>query len=161
MRVTCALLLVALAAAGCAKKNEDPNGVGPWQFGRSTLADAESAGRCMPIDDGQMQCIGMSAMQVGGQSGETQVYFASKAKDAPLIEISISIHTCDAPAVATDLTGRIGKPTSQSDDGKMLFWSMSTMFVRALVPDKQSGSCELNFVDPKDAKSIADLKAGK
>ena len=161
MRVTCALLLVALAAAGCAKKNEDPNGVGPWQFGRSKLADAEAAGRCLPIDDGQMQCVGLSAMQVGGQIGDPQTYFASKAKDAALIEISISIHTCDAPAVANDLAARIGKPTSQSDDGKMLFWSMSTMFVRALVPDKSSGWCELNFVDPKDDKSIADLKAGK
>jgi hypothetical protein len=166
MRFPCALSIAALAAlpllvSGCGKKDESPNGVGPWQFGRSVLADAEAAGRCIPIEGGQMQCIGLSAMQVGGQIGEPQTYFASNAKDAKLVEIAITIRTCDAPAVAGDLSTRIGKPTSQSDDGKMLFWQMSTMFVRALVPDKKSGWCELNFVDPGDAQRIADLKAGK
>jgi hypothetical protein len=156
------LILVALTAlCACEKKNSDPNGVGPWQFGRSKLADAEAAGRCLPIEGGQMHCIGLSAMQVGGQVGDPQTYFASKEKDAPLIEISISIRTCDAKAVAADLTQRIGPPSSQSADGSQLIWSLSTMFVRALVPDKQSGSCELNFVQPKDEQRIADLKAGK
>jgi hypothetical protein len=164
MRIPCALLIAAVWAcvlAGCAKKNEDPNGVGPWQFGKSTLADAEAAGRCLPIEGGQMQCVGLSAMQVGGQVGDPQTYFASSKKDAPLLEIAITIRTCDAPAVANDLVGRIGKPTTQSADGKMLTWKMSTMFVRALVPDKSSGWCELNFADLKDAARIADLQAGK
>jgi hypothetical protein len=160
MRFVIVVLLAALAA-GCEKKEEGPNGVGPWQFGRSTLADAEAAGRCIPIENGQMHCIGLSAMQVGGQIGDTQTYFASGDKKAALIEISISIRTCDAAAVAADLSARIGKPSSQSEDGKQLFWALKSMFVRALVPDKQSGSCELNFVDPKDEQRIADLKAGK
>ena len=161
MRFSCALVVALIALSGCSKKDESPNGVGPWQFGRSVLSDAEAAGRCIPIEGGQMQCIGLSAMQVGGQVGEPQVYFASAAKDAKLIEIAITIRTCDAPAVANDLTTRIGKPTTQSDDGKMLTWQMSTMFVRALVPDKKSGWCELSFVDPGDQARIADLKAGK
>ncbi len=161
MRFVLALVLVAAALAGCQKKNADPNGVGPWQFGRSKLADAEAAGRCIPIESGEMHCLGLSAMQVGGQIGDTQTYFASTDKSAALIEISISIKTCDAKAVAADLSTRIGPPRSQSEDGTQLFWSMSTMFVRALVPDKQSGGCEINFVQPKDEQRIADLKAGK
>ena len=154
-------VLLLLAATGCEKKTKDPNGVGPWQFGRSKLSDAEAAGRCLPIEGGQMHCIGLSAMQVGGQIGETQLYFASTDKQAHLIEISLAIKTCDAPAVAQDLTQRIGAPSSQSEDGKQLFWSLSTMFVRALVPDRKSGECQVNFVLPKDEQRIADLKAGK
>jgi hypothetical protein len=161
MRLQLLPILLVVLATGCEKKNSDPNGVGPWQFGRSKLADAEAAGRCLPIEDGQMHCVGLSAMQVGGQIGDTQTYFASKDKGAALIEITITVRTCDAAAVAADLNKIIGKPSSQSEDGKQLYWSMSTMFVRALVPDKQSGWCEVNFVEPKDAARIADLKAGK
>jgi hypothetical protein len=153
--------LLPLALAACDKKPQDPNGVGPWQFGRSKLADAETAGRCLPIEGGQMHCIGLSAMQVGGQVGDTQVYFASAEKSAPLIEISLAIKACDASAVANDLGGRIGMPQERGPDGATLYWSLSTMFVRALVPDKKTGESQLNFVLPTDAQRIADLKAGK
>jgi hypothetical protein len=113
-----ALLAVLLVVAtGCEKKNQDPNGVGPWQFGRSVLSDAEAAGRCLPLESGEMHCIGMTASQIGGQVGETDTYFRSKDKTSGLIEIAITVRSCDAAAVASDLIGRIGKPTTQSDDG--------------------------------------------
>ncbi len=159
------LLLIALCvtalAAGCGKKNEDPNGVGPWQFGRSKLADAEAAGRCLPIEGGQMHCIGLSAMQIGGQVGDTQAYFGSAEKSAPLMEITIIIKACEPQAVAADLSTRIGPATSQSKDGKQQFWKMSTMFVRALVPDVATGECQVNFVSLKDTQRIADVEAGR
>jgi hypothetical protein len=163
VRLASVLLLVTTFAlvSGCKKPNEDPNGVGPWMFGRSKLADAEAAGRCLPLEGGEMHCIGLTVMTVGGQAAETQVYFKSKDKDAALIEISLGIRACDAKAVAADLTQRIGPPKSQSADGALLTWSLSTMFVRALVPDKQTGECQINFVDPKDEARINDLKAGK
>ena len=161
MRFSLVLVAALAVLAACAKKNTDPNGVGPWQFGKTTLADAEPAGRCLPIEGGLMQCIGLSSMQVGGQTAGTELYFASKAKDAKLVEISLSVKACDAPSVANDLSTRIGPPKVQALGGSKLTWTLSTMYVRALVPDKQSGECLVNFVLPSDAERIKQLEADK
>jgi hypothetical protein len=153
-------LILVLGLLACSKADDGMNGVGPWNFKRSTLADAEAAGRCLAIEGGFMQCLGLSAMQVGGQPANVQLYFQSADKSAPLIEISLSIRTCKAAEVAADLTTRLGEPKDVLDGGKTLFWAPKGMFVRAQVPEKGSGVCVITFVTPTDATRIEDLKKG-
>ena len=155
------LLAASLALAGaCAKKHSDPDGVGPWQFGKSKLADAEAAGRCLP-GQGSVQCVGLSSISIGAQPAQTDLYFKSDAKDAPLIEIVLTIRTCDAAAAGTALEAVLGPPTSVDKGGALRFWSWSTMFVAAQLPEKGSIECMVNFVEPKDDARIAELKAGQ
>jgi hypothetical protein len=156
--VACAALL--LAGGACDKKKSDPNGVGPWQFGKSKLADAEAAGRCLP-GDGVVQCVGLSGIQIGKQAAQTDLYFKSNAKDAPLIEISLIIRACDAEAAGAALEQVIGPPTSASKDNRAHFWKWSTMFVAAQLPAKGSIECLISFVEPKDEARIAELQAGQ
>jgi hypothetical protein len=159
--VLLATLAASFAASACAKKNTDPNGVGPWQFGKSKLADAKAAGRCLPVEGGVVQCIGLSAMQVGGQTAGTELYFSSPADESALIEISLTVKACDARSVANDLAARIGAPKAELDGGTRVIWKLSTMVVRALVPEKRSGECQVNFVLPTDTQRIADFEASQ
>jgi hypothetical protein len=160
MRSSLLIVAMFLGMVACEKADEGPNGVGPWNFKRSRLADAEAAGRCMPIEGGFVQCIGLTSMGLGGQDAHVQLYFKSADKNAPLMEISLSVKTCQPPAVAADLIARIGEPKDRRDGDKTLFWSLPGMFVRALVPEKGSGECLVTFVSPADKARIEDLQKG-
>ena len=156
-----ALVVVAVAAAaGCKRKESGPNGVGPWQFGKSKLADAEAAGRCLPGDP-PIQCIGLSAVQIGKQVAATELYFASGESSAPLLEISLTVRTCDVAEAGSALEGVIGPVTEQSKDGRLKFWAMKEMFVVAQLPAKGTRECLVNFVEPKDTARIEELKKGE
>jgi hypothetical protein len=150
---------LALAITACQKKAGDPDGVGPWQFSKSKLADAETAGRCLP-PQGFVQCVGLSSIQIGKQKAETDLYFASEAKDANLVEIALSIRSCDVSDAGQALEKVLGPAKETLMDGKLRTWSYSTMFVSARLPAKGSSECLINFVEPKDTARIAELRAG-
>jgi predicted small lipoprotein YifL len=157
--------LVALLAVlpACGKKgSSDPNGVGPWQFGKTKLADAEAAGRCLPAGSGgTVMCVGLSAIQIGAQPAQTDLYFKSADKNAPLLEISLTVRACDVENAGAALDKVLGPAKETSPDGRIRSWTYETMFVVAQLPAKGSMECLVNFVDPKDTQRIADLKAGK
>jgi hypothetical protein len=155
-------LIVAsfLVLVGCKHKPSDPNGVGPWQFGKTKLSDAEATGRCLP-GEGATMCVGLSALQIGKQPAQTDLYFASSDKNAPLIEIALTVRACDVADAGAALDKVLGPSKDVSPDGKLRFWSYQPMFVAAKLPAKGSVECQVNFVDPKDSKRIAELRAGE
>lgn len=161
MRTALLVIVVLVSGVACKKATSDPNGVGPWQFGKSKLKDAEDAGRCLPGTGTEMYCVGMSATMIGKQAAETTVYFGTNAKDSPLLEIALAVHACDPAAAAASLEAVLGPAKESLDEGRLRFWPLSTMFVSAKLPAKGSIECDVNFVTPKDAARIADLRAGK
>jgi hypothetical protein len=156
--VILALLAASLtmAASGCKRPKKDPVGLGPYRFGETTLADAEKVGRCLPLGDEPdvVQCLGMPDAGLGGQS---VFYFSQTTKQ--LREIEVTLRGCDPPEVGRKLEGMIKPASEKLDDGRRMFWNLTTMFVSARLPYAGTRECLINFVALDDTARIAALKA--
>ena len=153
-----ALAAVALAAAapGCQRKAE-LGGIGPYLLGKTRLVDGEVNFRCEPSGEVTF-CFGGPVVAVGDQPAAVSLYFAGTDKMSPLVEIFLNVRSCKVDALDAVLGKLLGPPTESRD--KRRFWVLKRMFVAAALRTT-GASCELSFVDPRDEKRIAELRAGK
>jgi hypothetical protein len=151
-----AVVAVVVSMGACKKK--DLVGVGPYRFGETNLAEAEKAGRCIPVPDepDMLQCLGMPGAGLGG----TENIFFSR-KTTLLAEIEISLPSCNPVGKAQELENSLGKPESKTPDGRRVIWALDRMFVIARLPLEGSQECLINFVANEDKARIAKLRSGQ
>ncbi len=157
--LTVVALALAMLAPGCKRKVADPNGVGDYQFGKTTLGSIQKLTRCNP-DGAYTLCMGQAlpATKIGAQPANTDLYFKGTDATSPLVEIALTIRGCQPEDAAKALTTVLGKPDSESHDKKM-YWTGKLMFTSAKLPAHGSIQCEVNFVEATDADRIKELKA--
>lgn len=160
MRSVLVCALFALLLSACERKPPEVAGVGRYVFGSTVLKDVRSSMRCMPTSFGEIQCLTTKGVQIGGQTGHTQLYFPKDADDAHLLEVAVTLRACEVEEAAAALDQQLGPPSEVKDGGTRRFWRRKHMVVAAELPTKGSIECNVNFVDPSDTGRIDELVNG-
>jgi hypothetical protein len=159
MRITLVALVVVSLSSCKPRPKPEPNGLGPWEFGKTTLADARKRTSCLQNGE-YWECMpegtGMQSIKVGEQASGLKPIFRGADDKAPLVEIYLEFRACQVPAVTEWLVKTLGKPDEGSSE-KKAFWTKKLMFVGAFLPAK-GGTCEISFVTIDDAERIKYLK---
>jgi len=146
------IVVIAVSAAGCARKRPAINGIGSWVLLETPLRDAP--GFCSP--DTITFCSGNGSVSLGGQPASVGLYFRGSQPTSPLVEITLTVRRCDPGALARALVDVLGDPSSRVNHHMM--WRGKLAFVAAAVPAPQR-RCEVSFVTIEDRPRIAELTA--
>ena len=158
MRTILASALLVVACGACGSREPEPNGIGPYVLGKTRLVDGKISFRCEP--GGELtHCFGGPEVAVGTQAAQVDLYFAGTGDDAPLAEIFLSVRACRTDEVGQAMAQALGPPGEQAET--RMLWNRKLVFVEAKLPAPGGSACELSFVDPKDTKRVAELKAGR
>ncbi|MBI4508488.1 MAG: hypothetical protein HY698_02550 [Deltaproteobacteria bacterium] len=142
-----------LVGTAC-QRAQEVNGVGPYIIGKTMLADGQAAGRCIPSGE-ITHCFGMEDINLGDKPAQVGLYFAGKDPGARLMEVAMSVRSCDFESVTRALERALGTPTERRT--KRHLWTRKLIFVSAALSER---TCEVSFVDSKDQARITELKAG-
>ena len=148
-----AVLLAALAAAACDKKEAPIDGIGPWHLGKS---EASQGTICQPQDSGLTWCSHNPEMSVAEHRASVDLYFRGHEPGAKLVEILLALSApCRPEAVERWLSSRLGAAAATYRDG--IVWRGPAATIVALLP-APDGECRIHFIDPGDEARRAVLE---
>lgn len=117
-----ALATAALAATallflpGCDRRDRSYAGIGTYQVGKTTLADA--SGRCEPTElpDGRKGtwCYLQPALTIASRPADVDLYFLGETPDAPMIELQLDVRGCEPDRLSLWLRERFGAPRTST-----------------------------------------------
>jgi hypothetical protein len=96
-------------------------------------------------------------MAIAEHQADVLLYFRGHEPKSPLIEIILSIDRCKPQGIVLALEHQLG--AAHEVEGNLYVWTGKAAVIVAQVPTKD-GRCEINFVDPGDAKRISQLRGG-
>jgi hypothetical protein len=169
------LLLAALAA--CEGRKAEPNGIGSYRFGTTTLATI-GIGNCQPTEltDGRKAtwCFALTPLKVGKRVAEVDAYFlgdpppakleltkeeAAELKIArsklPLIEVQLKIRGCSEDELERWLRERFGPPIESKST--RAYWKNSFIWVAAFMPS-EPGRCLVHILPISENAEIDRIK---
>lgn len=122
------------------------------------LKDANE-GVCQPTDltDGRKAtwCFANKPFKIGQRTANVDLYFLGTQKDAPLIEIQISVRGCDEDELAQWLRTNFGAPVDQKP--KRGYWQNPHLWIGALLP-AEPGRCVVHMLPLSEQAEIARIK---
>ncbi len=152
MRGVAVLALSVVFAAGCSRKPKEIDGIGDWHLGLTQKKDGYV---CTPQSDGITFCSQQPQMGIADQVADILLYFRGNEETSPLVEIIVSIDRCRPEGVVMAFEKQLGPPHERAANLHMWFGKLATIIAQLPTSD---GRCEINFVDPADAKRIAELR---
>jgi hypothetical protein len=144
--------VILACALACKGKQAEIDGVADWHLGRTQKKEGYV---CTPQKDGITFCSSQPQIMIAEQAAEVLLYFAGNEDTAPLVEIILAIDRCRPEAVALAFEKQLGAPHESS--GTTRIWSGKSAVIIAQLPTPDD-RCEISFVDPTDAKRIAELR---
>ncbi len=156
-------LLALLALSACDGAKVEPNGIGNYRFGHTTIGNIHD-GNCQPTElrDGRkaIWCFGLPPIKVGKRVAEVDAYFnampPSDAKTAPLIEVQLKVRGCSEDETERWLRERFGPPIESKSTRE--YWKNSFMWVGALLPS-EPGRCLIHILPLSENAEIDRIKA--
>ena len=158
--------LVAIAAggtlvgvvAGCNGHKVDPSGLGPYVFGRTTVASIHD-GNCQPtqLRDGRQAtwCFALPPIKVGKRVAEVYAYFGGREPTSPLIELQLQVRGCVEDEADEWMRARFGPPIETRSARE--YWKNSFMWMAAKLPS-EPGRCLIHFLPLSENQEIARIK---
>jgi hypothetical protein len=148
------VVLAALAAVSCSKKEGPIDGIGGWHIGKTRVKEGTI---CQPQEGGDLTwCSHNPEMVIAEHRASVDLYFRGKGEEAVLVEILLAMgQPCNTEALDRWLTSKLG--SASGTRGKALVWNGKAATVAALLPAKD-GECRIHFLDPKDEKRLAELE---
>ena len=156
-RPSLVLLLLVAAAAGC-KRERPIDGIGPYRFGKTTLASWGYA--CNPADaKGRIFCQSnplekTHSYMLGQQNALIAATFYGGDKTSPLAELELFVADCKVDSLRSWLRSQFGSPSSTTEE--KLFWKQRELFIAAKVPPGAS-DCYITMVESDNAARIDEL----
>ena len=150
-------LALLLAIGGCDKPKKEWSGIGKWIINKTTLEDWGYMNMCSP--SGELMWCQNSPLEkthtvkMGGQDAVVGTYYKGTKEDAPLVEIVLTVDSCQPEPLQSWMRETFGKPTA--DKGKVVHWAGKLVFISA----KLGSSCQVVFVAADDKKRIGELQA--
>jgi hypothetical protein len=155
--VRAALCAVAIAAA-CSGRTPEPSGIGPYVFGKTTVASIHE-GNCQPttLRDGRatIWCMALPPIKVGKHSAEVYAYFGGTQPTSPLIEVQLSVRGCVEDEAERWMRERFGPPIENKSTRE--YWKNSFMWMAAKLPS-EPGRCLLHFLPLSENQEIDRIK---
>ncbi|HEY4239675.1 MAG TPA: hypothetical protein VGM88_07665 [Kofleriaceae bacterium] len=146
------LALASLALAACSGRDPEPGGLGKWSFAKTTVAQAETEGRCQPTElfDGRkaLWCFGLTPVKIGARAADVDLYFT----DGKLIEIQVKLRGCDENTFEQFFRRIYGPPIETK--GNHEFWKNSFLWAAAFMPS-EPGRCLAHILPLSEAGEIA------
>jgi hypothetical protein len=150
------VLLVAFVA--CKERTPEPAGVGPYVFGKSTLAGIHD-GVCQPTDleDGRKAtwCFTLPPIKVGKRVAEVDAYYLGSDKTAPLIELQLKVRGCVEDEADRWMREHFGPPIESKSTRE--YWKNSFLWAAAFLPS-EPGRCLLRFLPLSENAEIERIK---
>jgi hypothetical protein len=186
-RTALAIALLATLAA-CKAKKAEPNGLGPYRFGHTTLASLNNnpsltslMTKCQPteLSDGRKAtwCFALNPIMVGERSADVDAYFLGS--EPPLLPEGATEEQKKArldelkkmPLIELQLKirGCVEQQVEQwmrqryggalpETKGPKVFWANSFMWAMAVLPS-EPGRCMIHMLPASETAEIARLKA--
>lgn len=152
-----ALLVVAVLAA-CKSRPAEPPGVGPYVFGRTTLASVHD-GNCSPSDVGGDRkgtwCTLLPPIKVGTKAANIDAFFLGTEKTAPLIELELKVRGCVEDEADRWMRERFGTPFKTKATRE--YWKNSFLWASAELPSEPA-MCTIRFLPLSETDEIARLE---
>ncbi len=157
-----AVALIVLALAACKGGAGEVNGIGPYQFGKSTRGTIHQ-GNCQPTDlaDGKKGtwCFLLPPFKVGAKhAANVDLYFAGTEDSAPLVKVVLAVRGCEEQELDTWMRERFGLPFETK--GGREFWKNDFQWIMAELPT-EPGKCLVYLLPIGEAAEIERLKAPK
>jgi hypothetical protein len=154
-----ALAGASLALLGaCKPRQAEPAGLGPYVFGHTTFGQIHD-GRCEPttLRDGRnaMWCFALPPIKVEQRTAEVDAYFNGTGKDAPLIEIQLTVRGCVEDQLDAWMRVHFGAPIETRSTRE--YWKNSFLWAAALLPS-EPGRCLVHFLPLSENAEIARIK---
>ncbi len=114
---TAALAATALLSLpGCDRRDRSYAGIGTYQVGKTTLADA--SGRCEPTELPDERkgtwCYLQPALTIASRPADVDLYFLGETPDAPMIELQLDVRGCEPDRLSLWLRERFGAPRTST-----------------------------------------------
>ena len=149
------VLVAALVACG---KEPEPSGIGPYIFGKTTVASIHD-GNCQPTElrDGRkvVWCMALPPFKVGKHAAEVYAYFGGTEPSSPLIELQLSVRGCVEDEAERWLRERFGPPIENKPTRE--YWKNSFMWIGAKLPS-EPGRCLIHFLPLSENQEIDRIK---
>ena len=152
---------VGLGLSSCVSscgRDAEPNGVGTWRFGHSTLASVH-AGVCQPtsLDDGRKVtwCFAQVPFKIGKHVAEVDLYFNGSEKTAPLIELQMKVRGCVEDELDQWLRAAFGPPIETRSTRS--YWTNSFLWIAAFMPS-EPGRCLVRVLPLSENAEIERIK---
>jgi hypothetical protein len=173
-----AALAAGGAAIGCDDRKAEPNGLGPYRFGKTTRAQLTS-GVCQPTEltDGRKAtwCFALPPIKVGKRVAEVDAYFLGTEPPAlpddatkeqlearkqqlaqlPLIEVQLKVRGCNEDELDRWMRERFGPPIESKSTRQ--YWKNSFLWAAALMPSEPS-RCLVHFLPISENAEIERIK---
>ncbi|MGE0869387.1 MAG: hypothetical protein AB7P03_12530 [Kofleriaceae bacterium] len=153
------VIAAVLALAGCAPKDNDPTGIGKWQFGKFTLAKVDYTPFCQKTDlsDGRKGtwCFQQPPFKIGDRTAEVSLYFLGTEQTAPLIEIQFEVRGCVESELDAWLRNAFGGPISTRPNRG--YWQNKHVWVAALMP-AEPAKCRVHMIPRAETTEIERIK---
>ena len=158
MRRAIGLLVAAAALGGCKGHPAEPSGIGPYLFGRTTVASIHD-GNCQPTElrDGRKAtwCFALPPFKVGKHVAEVNAYFGGTDPTSPLIELQLQVRGCVEEEADAWMRARFGPPYETRSTRE--YWKNSFMWMAAKLPS-EPGRCLIHFLPLSENQEIARIK---
>lgn len=152
------LAVLALALAACGSSDPQYAGVGPYNFGKTTLADVTRL-RCdkTKLEDGRVGswCFG-TKFKTGAHDSEVNLYFDGTEPTAALIEIQLEVRGCDEADLESWMTQSFGAPVERRN--QRAYWKNAFVWAAGLLPERTS-RCRIHLLPLSETSEIARIKA--
>ncbi len=188
MRYALNLLAVALALGACKAKSAQPNGLGPYRFGHTTLATLNNnpgmtsqMTKCQPTEltDGRKAtwCFALNPIKVGERTAEVDAYFlgseppllaegaTEEQKKARLEQLKklplIEVQLKIRGCVETQVEQWMRQRYGGADPdskGTHVYWHNDFLWAMAELPS-EPGRCMIHFLPATEGAEISRLKA--
>jgi hypothetical protein len=188
VRATALALGLVASVAGCKGKKSEPNGLGSYRFGHTTLASLNNNStmtspmtKCMPTElgDGRKAtwCFALNPVKVGERTAEVDAYFLGS--EPPLLGADATEEQKKArlaelgklPLIELQLKirGCVEEQVEQwmrqryggalpQTKGAKVYWQNSFMWMMAELPS-EPGRCLIHFLPIGETAEIARLQA--
>ncbi|HUJ61718.1 MAG TPA: hypothetical protein VLX92_24610 [Kofleriaceae bacterium] len=151
-------LALAVVLAACEGKAPEPDGIGPYVFGKTTAGSVHD-GNCQPTElrDGRKAtwCFALPPFKVGKRVADVDAYFAGTEPTAPLIEVQLKVRGCREDEVDQWMRERFGPPIESKATRE--YWKNSFLWAAALLPS-EPGRCLIHFLPVSENAEIARIK---
>ena len=158
MRAALVIVAGGLALGACSGREAEPNGVGPWRFGHSTLSHVHD-GVCQPttLDDGRKVtwCFAQQPFKIGKHIAEVDLYFDGVDKTAPLIELQMKVRGCVEDELDQWMRAAFGTPIETKPT--RAYWKNSFVWAAAMMPS-EPGRCLVRVLPLSENAEIERIK---